>query len=126
MNVRIESKYDFEGTFDNISNFLNSKGFTIFCVVDHGKNAKDARLDFINSKLIIFGNAKGGTILMKKNAELGIELPLKILIIEQDKRCYVIYKDYAQISKEYNLDNKDIIDQISGLFQNLKGSLEMP
>ncbi len=57
-----------------------------------------------NTKLLIFGNPKGGTPLMLAAPTLAIDLPLKILIHEDsDGKAWVSYNDPEFLSKRHGL-----------------------
>jgi hypothetical protein len=57
-----------------------------------------------DGSLLIFGNAKGGTLLMQSNPAIGIDLPLKALVWEDATgKTWLSYNDPSQIAKRYGL-----------------------
>ncbi|SUO97287.1 DUF302 domain-containing protein [Suttonella ornithocola] len=82
--VKVESPDNFETTFQRVEQGLKDKGMTIFTVVDHADAAKENGLTLRPTRVIIFGNPKGGTPLMEKAPSLALQLPLKVLIFEGD------------------------------------------
>ena len=57
------------------------------------------------TELIIFGNPKGGTVLMQERQRAGIDLPLKALVWEDaDDKVWVTYNDPALIARRHGLD----------------------
>ena len=52
--------------------------------------------------VLIFGNAKAGTPLMQTEQTVGIDLPLKALVWEDDKgKTWLAYNDPAWIAKRH-------------------------
>ncbi len=97
-----------------------NKMINVFTVFDHKKNALNAGLKMKDSKVIVFGNPKAGTILMKKNPDIAIELPMKIAIYKNAKDETVIkYKDPKYLEKKYSLQGVKIIKKMTKLFYHL-------
>ena len=69
-------------TVDKLKTILQSKGVTLFALVDHSGEAEKVGLKMPPTKLLIFGNPKGGTPLMLAAPSAAIDLPLKILVAE--------------------------------------------
>jgi uncharacterized protein (DUF302 family) len=59
---------------------LESKGVTVFAVVDHSGEAAKVGMSLPPTKLLIFGNPKAGTPLMAAAPSAALDLPLKILV----------------------------------------------
>jgi uncharacterized protein (DUF302 family) len=77
-----ESKYAFEETVTRLEALLHEKGIKIFAVIDHSGEAASAGLRMLPTKLLIFGNPKGGTPVMQAAPSAALDLPLKILVAE--------------------------------------------
>jgi uncharacterized protein (DUF302 family) len=67
---------------------LQAGGITLFAVIDHSGEAEKIGLKMPSTKVLIFGNPKGGTPLMLASPSVAIDLPLKILVAE-DPAGYV-------------------------------------
>ena len=76
------SQHSVEQTVEKLKNILQSKGITLFALVDHSGEAEKAGMKMRPTKLLIFGNPKAGTPLMLAAPSVAIDLPLKILIWE--------------------------------------------
>jgi uncharacterized protein (DUF302 family) len=59
---------------------LESKGVTVFAVVDHSGEAAKVGMSLAPTKLLIFGSPKAGTPLMAAAPSAALDLPLKILV----------------------------------------------
>jgi uncharacterized protein (DUF302 family) len=91
--AEIPSNHSFDETVDRLKSILQSKGITFFAVVDHSGEAAKVGMTMPPTKLLIFGNPKGGTPLMLAVPSIAIDLPLKILIAEDR---------LGQVSLSYN------------------------
>ena len=76
--VKISSRHSVDQTVDRLKTILQSKGMTLFALVDHSGEAEKAGLKMPPTKLLIFGNPKGGTPVMLAAPSAAIDLPLKI------------------------------------------------
>lgn len=59
-------------------------GLAIFADIDHGRNATGVGMNLRPTRLLIFGNPRGGTPLMQVGQTIGIDLPFKVLIWQDE------------------------------------------
>src|SRR5580693_2823487 len=62
--VKIPSRHSVDETVDKLKAILQSKGVTLFALVDHSGEAEKVGMKMPPTKLLIFGNPKGGTPIM--------------------------------------------------------------
>ena len=98
-----QSPLAFEETVAALQKTLNSKGITIFATIEHHKAAEAVGETMQPATVLIVGNPKVGTALMQENLRLAIELPLKILIYEEEKTVNIRYEKIAAIAEKYHL-----------------------
>jgi uncharacterized protein (DUF302 family)/uncharacterized membrane protein YidH (DUF202 family) len=98
------SNHSVEQTVDRLKNILQSKGVTLFAVIDHSGEAEKVGMKMPPTKLLIFGNPKAGTPLMLAAPSSAIDLPLKILIWEDAKgKAWVSYNSPAYLQERHSL-----------------------
>jgi uncharacterized protein (DUF302 family) len=98
------SNHSVEQTVENLKNILAAKGITIFALVDHSGEAEKAGMRMRPTKLMIFGNPKGGTPLMLASPSIAIDLPLRILVWEDDSgRVWLSYNAPAYLQERHQL-----------------------
>ena len=78
--LSVESPFDVETTADRLEKMLVQKGMTIFNRVRHSDSAGKVGIQLNETQLIIFGNPKAGSPLMKCQQTVAIDLPQKALI----------------------------------------------
>lgn len=111
--IEIPSKFNVTKTVNTLIKQIEAqKGFKVFAVVDHEKNAISAGLKMPQTVLIIFGNPKGGTMLMKANPLMAYELPLKILVTHKRGKTIISYRDPHWFANVYGLYGSPIIKKI--------------
>jgi uncharacterized protein (DUF302 family) len=80
--VAIQSTHSFDETVAKLVRTLGSKGIAVFAQIDHSGEAAKIGMSMPPTKLLIFGNPKGGTPLMLAAPSVALDLPLKILVSE--------------------------------------------
>ena len=78
--INVQSAHDVKTTADKLENVLNNKGMTVFKRIDHAAGAERVGQNLRPTELIIFGNPKIGSKLMKCSQSIAIDLPQKALI----------------------------------------------
>ncbi len=98
------SNHSVDEIVEKLKGILVAKGITLFALVDHGGEAAKAGLTMPPTKLLIFGNPKGGTPLMLASPSIAIDLPLKILVAEDaNGQVWVSYNSPAYLQQRHNL-----------------------
>ena len=80
--VNIPSNHSVDETVNRLMNILRAKEITFFALIDHSGEAAKVGMKMPPTKLLIFGNPKGGTPLMLAAPSIVLDLPLKILVSE--------------------------------------------
>jgi len=114
--VTIKSANDVQTTADKLVKALNSKGMTVFEVIDHAKGAASIGTELPPTTLVIFGNPKVGTPLMKCSRTAAIDLPQKMLIWTDDSgQTWLAYNDPAYMAKRHDVKGCDeAIKKVTG------------
>ena len=107
------SKYSVQETLHRLETILTAKGIKIFALVDHSGEAEKAGLKMPPTKLLIFGNPKGGTPLMLAAPSIAIDLPLKILVAEDSQGQVGISYNSAEYLKERHGLPQDLLQNIA-------------
>ena len=81
----LPSMHTVDQTVERLRTMLQAKGITLFAVVDHSGEADKAGIKMPPTRLLIFGNPGAGTPLMLAAPTSAIDLPLKMLIWQEDK-----------------------------------------
>lgn len=119
--VTVASRYSVKETADRFESIAKDKGLTLFSRIDHQKNAESVNLSLRPTEVIIFGNPKAGTPLMRCTQNVAIDLPQKVLISEDaDKQVSLSYNDPEYLKARHNIIGCDkVINNISKLLGTL-------
>ena len=102
--VRIPSHHSVDETVDKLKNILRSKEVTLFALIDHSGEAAKVGMKMPPTKLLIFGNPKGGTPLMLAAPSVALDLPLKILVSEDAQgKVWISYNSAEYLKERYGL-----------------------
>lgn len=98
------SNHSVEQTVDRLKTILQSKGVTLFTLIDHSGEAENVGMKMLPTKLLILGSPKAGTPLMLAAPSVAIDLPLKILIWEDVQgKVWVSYNSPAYLQERHSL-----------------------
>jgi len=70
---------------EKLEQLFQAHGLTIFARIDFSGDATRAGLTMRPEQMLIFGSPKGGTPLMQQAPTVGLDLPLKALVWEDDQ-----------------------------------------
>jgi len=115
--ISVPSNHDVKTTTDKLVTALKAKGLTVFAQIDHSAGAKKAGMSLAPTKLVIFGNPKVGTQLMKCSRTSGIDLPQKALIWQDPAgKIWLTYNDPAYLSERHGLGGcAKVIAKVTGI-----------
>ena len=92
-------------TLSRLEAAIRAAGMTVFARIDHAAAAAAAHLPLRPTELLLFGNAKGGTVLMQSNQLIGLDLPLKALVYQDASgTVWVAYNDPGWLAERHALD----------------------
>jgi uncharacterized protein (DUF302 family) len=98
------SNHSVDQTVEKLKTILQSKGVTLFALVDHSGEAEKVGMKMRPTKLLIFGSPKAGTPLMLASASIAIDLPLKILVWEDAQgKVWLSYNSSDYLKERHGL-----------------------
>lgn len=98
------SNHSVDQTVEKLKRILEAKGVTLFALVDHSGEAAKAGMKMLPTKLLIFGSPKAGTPIMLAAPSIAIDLPLKILIWEDNHgKVWVSYNSPEYLQERHGL-----------------------
>jgi uncharacterized protein (DUF302 family) len=104
----VESKFSVKETADRLAAAIEGKGLKLAARVDHAAGAKAAGLEMPPTEVLMFGNPKLGTPLMMANPHIAIELPMKMVIWQdQAGKVQLGYTSPDVLKERYTITDKD-------------------
>lgn len=78
------SPYGVEETVRRLRVLLDERDITLFAHINHAEAARDAGLPLRETQLLLFGSPRAGTPLMVEAPLIALDLPLKVLVWQDD------------------------------------------
>jgi uncharacterized protein (DUF302 family) len=111
--VQVASNHSVDQTLEKLKGILQAKGVALFALVDHSGEAEKVGLTMRPTKLLIFGSPKAGTPLMQATPSIAIDLPLKILVAEDEQgKVWISYNSPEYLQERHDLP-KDLLQNIA-------------
>jgi uncharacterized protein (DUF302 family) len=102
--VTVTSAHNASETMQRLLAALKAHNMTVFARIDHAAGAASAGLRLRATEVVLFGNPKGGTALMQDRQTAGIDLPLKVLVWEDEAgKVQFSYNDPRWIAQRHGL-----------------------
>ncbi len=103
--LQVQSQHTVHETANRVENILRNGGATVYARIDQEAELKKAGLVIRPMEFILFGNPAAGGPLIIQNPLVALDLPLKLLILENDKNeTWIIYNDASYIGDRYKLE----------------------
>ena len=92
-------------TMDRLAAAVTSRGMAVLARIDHAAAAAKADMALRPTEVLIFGAAKAGTPLMQAAQTMGIDLPLKALVWQDEQgKTWLAYNDPEWLARRHGLD----------------------
>jgi uncharacterized protein (DUF302 family) len=90
-------------TVAKLSALIAEKGINLFGVIDHSGEAHAHGLELRDTKVVIFGSPVGGTPVMQARPFAALDLPLKVLVWDDDGQTKLTYTSPAALVARYGI-----------------------
>jgi uncharacterized protein (DUF302 family) len=107
-------------TVAHLSEAIERRGLTVFARIDHAGAAREAGLELADEEVVLFGNPRAGTPLMQSDPQIGIELPLRMLVWADAEGVRLGYLDPRELSGAYEIAGyESTLEQMATLLADL-------
>lgn len=97
------SSFPFAETLERVENAIGERGLTVFARIDHQAGAKSAGLEMQPATVLVFGNPRVGTPAMLSEPLAALELPLRLLVWEQEGQARVSFQEPAYLAGRFGI-----------------------
>ena len=118
--ITVESQFSFNKTTNHFVQTVKKAGIKHFATINHAKEAKKVKLTMNPTKVVIFGNPKMGTVLMNCAPLMAIDLPLKMLVSENNGTVSMTYTDPDYYINKYHITDETCVTLLGELKQKLE------
>ncbi len=114
--ISLPSHHSVSDTSDRLVKLLETKGMTVFSRIEHAAAAQKVGINLRPTTLIIFGNPKIGSPLMKCSQSAGLDLPQKALIYQNEQgQVWLSYNDPAYLKGRHQIKGcEEVLNKVTG------------
>jgi uncharacterized protein (DUF302 family) len=100
----LQSDFGPDETINRLEKEIRAHGMMVFARINHAALAAEAGLKLHPTEVIIFGNPRAGTPLMRARQTIGIDLPVKMLIWQDATgKTWVSYIEPSWLVKHHGI-----------------------
>lgn len=93
-------------TVTRLTGLVEARGMITFTIIDHSGEAERVGLQLRDTKVVIFGSPASGTPIMQVSPLTALDLPLKVLVWQDDGGTKVSYTDPEVLAARHRLTAK--------------------
>lgn len=102
--ISIASPHSVSDTMDRLEKTAKQRDLKVFARIDHAAGAASVGSSLRPTQVLIFGNPQGGTPLMQCTQTIGIDLPLKVLVWQdQVSQVWFSYGDPVLLARRHGV-----------------------
>lgn len=120
--ITVDSAYPAAEALSRLQTAIQAAGMAVFATFDHADAARKVGLALRPTTVVAFGNPAAGTKLMQSNQMSGIDLPLKVLVWENESgTAKLTYNDPGWLATRHTLGTET--EPVIAGMKNLLASL---
>lgn len=108
------ASYSVNDAVIKLCELIEERGLSLFAIVDHSGEARRIGLELRDTKLVIFGSPAAGTPVMQSVPLIALDLPLKVLVWDDEGQTRVSFTSPEALAARYNLSN-DLAQRLAGI-----------
>jgi uncharacterized protein (DUF302 family) len=126
--ISVSSPASVSATADRLERVLGERGLRVFMRLDHAEGAQRMGEELRATELVIFGSPAVGTALMQCAQTVGIDLPLKALIWEDEAgEVWLTYNDPRYLARRHQVEGCDaVIARVAGALRGIAEAATTP
>jgi uncharacterized protein (DUF302 family) len=101
-------------TVAKFTGILSAKGLKVFAVIDQAAEALQVGLSLRETTLVIFGSPAAGIPVMAASPLSALDLPLKVLVWDDEEQTKVSYYAPAALAASHHLSD-DLAGNLAGI-----------
>jgi uncharacterized protein (DUF302 family) len=101
-------------TVSKLTGLVGARGMTVFTIIDHSGEAARLGLDLRDTKLVIFGSPAGGTPVMQASPLAALDLPLKVLIWDDEGQTKISFTSPDVLAARHHLPD-ELASRLAGI-----------
>jgi uncharacterized protein (DUF302 family) len=117
--VSLKSPHSVQAT-NRLEAIVEDNGLNVFARIDHAAGAEKVGQSLRPTQLLIFGNPKGGTPFMQCAQSVGIDLPLKALVWEDEAgQVWLGYNAPSYIAERHGAGDCAVVPKLAKALEGM-------
>lgn len=115
------SDHSVSKTVDLLKSAIEEMDLKVIAEIDHAEAAAKSGLQLRPTHTLLFGNPNVGTKLMQTDQRTGLDLPLRILVWEQEGgKVFITFHNPTQLAELNQLSgHQDVLQKMQGVLDTL-------
>ena len=102
--IVVPSDFDPEQTMNRLEAEVRARGMTVFARIDHSAGARSAGPALRRTEVLIFGDSRDSALLVQADQQIGIDLPLRVLVyVDSDGNAWIAYYSPSWLAQLHGL-----------------------
>jgi uncharacterized protein (DUF302 family) len=112
--IVLKSPYSAKDTMNRFEEIVKQRHLNVFARIDHTAGAAKIGKFLRPTEVLVFGNPQGGTPFMECAQTVGIDLPLKALVWEDESsQVWIGYNDPAYLAQRHGVSQCSVVENLS-------------
>jgi uncharacterized protein (DUF302 family) len=103
-----------DDTVDRLIELVTERNMMVLAIIDHSGEAERHGLELRATKVVIFGSPVGGTPVMQAAPLAALDLPLKVLVWDDEGQTMVSYTDPQVLAERHHL-SAELASRLEGI-----------
>ena len=105
--IVVPSDFDPEQTMNRLEAEVRARGMTVFARIDHSAGARSVIRPLRPAQVLIFGNPRDSALLVQADQQIGIDLPLRVLVyLDSDGNTWMAYDSPSWVAQRHGLPSQ--------------------
>jgi uncharacterized protein (DUF302 family) len=126
--THVKSAHEVKKTADRLETVIKEKGMTVFLRINHGEGARKVGIQLRPTELVIFGNPEVGAPLIQCSQTIGIDLPQKALIWQDESgQVWLTYNAPQFLAARHRADGcQAVLEKVQNALKNFAQAATQP
>ena len=115
----LPSRHGVVETLERLEAVIVRQGMAVFTRIDHGAAAEKVGLELRPTVVVVFGNPRAGTPAMQATPTLAIDLPLRMLIWQDEKGTWLAYNEPGWVFRRHGIADDGTADIMNDVLASI-------
>jgi uncharacterized protein (DUF302 family) len=115
----LPSRHNAVETLERLEAVIARQGMAVFARIDHGAAAEKVGQELRPTVVVFFGNPSAGTPAMRATPTLAIDLPLRMLIWQDEKGTWLGYNEPGWVFQRHGIADDGTADIMNDVLASI-------